>query len=207
MTTLPFQPSTTLQFPSMVGVIEPGKLGAISIEHFYVSKSESDLTHLRSVIKRDPDIYVPEGRYVRLYLGGTLIMSDTPMEMKSNMIALQSIAEHGAETVIVGGLGIGMVTLGIASMPSVKRVIVIEMNDDVIKLVGPAIQALSNKIEIVHADVFDWRPEKGTKFDYAYFDIWPYITEDNKKDFKKLRRVFGRYVKDRRIDCWMEGAL
>lgn len=197
----------TLQFPSMVGIIQPGVRGEIRTEHFDVSRSESDMTRLRSTIKRNPDIYVPEGRYVRLYVGRTLMMSDTPMEMRSNAIALQSIAKYGAETVIVGGLGIGMVTLGIASMPSVTRVVVIEKDRDVIRLIGPTIQALSDKIEIVHADIFDWRPGKDTVFDYAYFDIWPYITGDNKKDFKKLRRVFGRHVKDRRIDCWMEHEL
>ena len=36
------------------------------------------------------------------------------------------------------------------------------------------------------ADIFEWKPARGVKFDTLYWDIWPTICVSNLKDMAKL---------------------
>ena len=59
--------------------------------------------------------------------------------------------------------------------------------------------------------MFEWKPEKGQKFDCIYMDIWNYINSDVYQDeMKPLKQKYGRYLKskddslNRFNECWVE---
>lgn len=59
--------------------------------------------------------------------------------------------------------------------------------------------------DVIHADVFEWKPPKGQKRGAVWFDIWSDLCEDNLPQMTKLKRKFGR-----RSDwkgCWSESFL
>jgi spermidine synthase len=108
--------------------------------------------------------------------------------------------------VLIGGLGIGMVLNAVLLKDEVEHVTVIELEPDVIKLVGPHYEAkFGDRLTIIQADVMQWLPPKGTVFDLAYFDIWPDICTDNLKDITALKRRWVRRAKVRLF--WVEGLL
>lgn len=173
-----------VSFDPMVQHIEPGKQGVAEIRHVTVSEKESESTRLYSIIKRDRGAYVPAGDYVHLYVNGQLMMSDTPMEQRTNRHFVQ--VANG--DVLIAGLGIGMVLLPVLQDPKVKSVTVVEKYQDVIDLVW----VKSPKLNIVCADIFDWKPAKGTKYHTIYFDIWPDVLEDNLEEMATLHRRFSK---------------
>jgi spermidine synthase len=130
------------------------------------------------------------------------MMSDTPMEKRSN----REVVFQARGDVLIAGLGIGMVLLPILAKPEVKSVTVVEKSQEIIQLVAPALyqQPGAEKLTIVYKDVFDWRPEEGTKYDTLYFDIWPTIVEDNLDEMDDLHRIFRRY---RRKGSWMNSWM
>lgn len=133
--------------------------------------------------------YVPPGTYTRLMRGRTIVMSDTPDEMRDHYrIVKQS---HGQ--VIIAGLGVGMVLYNMLEKPEVEHVDVIEISEDVISLVAPwFIAKYGDRVSIIHADALEYSPPKGTLYDVAWFDIWDNICADNLENMKKLTRKYAR---------------
>ncbi len=78
----------TRVFTTMQRVIPEGENGLWKVEHFEVSKAESDITRMRAAIKGDAGLVVPPGKYTRLMNGAgwreIVVMSDTPSERHSN---------------------------------------------------------------------------------------------------------------------------
>lgn len=179
-------------FPSMPEVVNEGVKGIAKVEHFTVSKAESMLTSFRGGLD-----YVPEGRYARLYVGNTLMMSDTRMERSSNY----TVARKAHGDVLIAGLGLGMVLSAILSKPEVKSVTVIEKHQDVIDLIAPHFNP--SKLSIICADIFEWQPPKSRKFDTIYFDIWPDICTDNLEQIAKLHQRFKGKLNRANPNCWM----
>ncbi len=129
------------------------------------------------------------GTYTKLTYNGQVIMSDTPAEMRDHYAPVRMT---GA-SVLINGLGLGMVLLNCMRKWKTKRAIVVEKSEDVIKLVAPTYKSrYGNRIEIVHADAFLYKPPKGLEFDMVWHDIWPDISADNYEEMKKLHRKYGR---------------
>lgn len=142
-------------------------------------------------------------KYARLLVNGQLMMSETPMEHRTNRWFVQ----HAHGDVLVGGLGIGMVILPIQENPKVSTVTVIEKNIDVIAAIKSQLP-FNKKVNIINDDVFTWKPDK--RFDCIYMDIWPFVNEDVYEEMKKLKRKYGHYLKPKdespfRFNrCWAE---
>lgn len=125
------------------------------------------------------------------------MMSNTSMEKFSNQKAVNRSHGH----VLIGGLGIGLIIIPICEKDDVLSVTVIEKNPDVIALVAPHIK--HQKLTIIQADIMEWRPAKGRKFNSIYFDIWPDINLDNLDDIKKLHACFKFRLDRKDPHCWM----
>jgi len=69
-------------------------------------------------------------------------------------------------------------------------VTVIEKSPDVIKLVAPSFKG--QRVEIINADAFEWRPKRGQGFNVVWHDVWNDICEDNKAEMTKLKRAYAR---------------
>jgi len=191
-------------FPNMADVVPEGTIGLAKITHFEVTEDAAKFTSLRAIVTGSRDAYVRPGRYAQLVVGNTLMMSDTSMERNSNYEVVRKA--HGR--VLIAGLGLGMILHPIAAKPEVTEVVVIEKYADVAVLVQPTLPA---KVKVIVADIFDWKPAKGEKFNTVYFDIWPNISEDNLEDMAKLHRRFSHYL-DRSaysewMDSWKRGEL
>lgn len=168
-------------FPEMAKIVPQGASGNVKIEHFTVTKADSERTLMRC--RRDE--YVAPGSYARLLVDGEVMMSDTRFEQRTNMEVLR----RASGDVLIAGLGLGMVLHGIAAKREVRSVTVIEANPNVIRLVGPTVPS---KVTVIEGDIFTWRPAKGTKFDTIYHDIWLNVTTDNLDEMTKLHRAFCR---------------
>jgi hypothetical protein len=184
-------------FPDMKRIFKkPVKHGKASIDHRTVTKLESVMSAW------DIDAYCRPGTYCRLIVDGRLWMSDTQMEHRTNY----EVVREARGNVLIAGLGIGMILQPILKKPEVKRVIVIEKYTDVITLVKPTLK--SKKVALVEGDIYEWLPEKGTKFDAIYFDIWAEQSTDCLKEMTKLHRRFRPFMaKDGWINSWRRDEL
>ncbi len=179
-------------FSKMIEIVPEGASGSARVEHYTTDETIALLSSLQSMktgIRSD----CPEGRWCRLLVHGGVMMSDTPMEQRSNRPVVQNAFGH----VFIAGLGLGMILHPICAKANVTKVTVLEKNPDVIALVA---KTVPSKVEIVEADVFAWKPAQGQKFETLYFDIWPDICTDNLKQMTKLHRRFSHYKAD---GAWM----
>ena len=161
-----------------------GSSGDWRVEDFSVSKDESKWTSIRAMLH--PMEYVSEGNYKRLMRGDTVVMSNTHMEMRTNVAAFI----HATGNVLINGLGRGLVLHAILQKPEVVSVTVVENSPDVIALVAPSFA--SERVKIIQADAFEYQPEKGVRFGAVWHDIWDDICSDNLPQMAKLHRKYGR---------------
>jgi hypothetical protein len=169
--------------------VPEGREGAWSIKKFTVSKEEGIHDAVMSMFGGSGR-HVPAGTYTGLYRGAEPIMTDTPDEIRDHRRFMRTATGN----VMIAGLGLGMVLQGCARRDDVKSVTVIELSKDVIKLVEAHYKAkpYGHKITVINADIFDWKPAKGVKFDHAWFDIWDGLCTDNLDEMAKLNRRFAR---------------
>lgn len=144
-----------------------------------------------------------EEKYARLKIGGECMMSETPMEHRTNSWFIF----HAHGDVLIGGLGLGMIILPIQDEENVKSITVIEKSEDVIQAVKPQLP-LNDKVRVIQSDVFSFKP--GQKYDCVYMDIWFYPDEEAHEQMKTLKRRYGHYLKpksespNRFNECWAE---
>jgi hypothetical protein len=173
--------------------------GVAKIIKFELSESEARMGNMHSVMEGESWLFhVKPGKYVKLLVNGQSMMSDTDMERRSNFDFIHNANGH----VLIAGLGIGLIIKAIINQPKIKSITVIEKYQDVIDLVGPKFN--HPKLKIVCADIFEWLPEPGTKYDTIYFDIWPDICEDNYEEIKQLHARARKYKSD---ICWVDSWM
>lgn len=179
----------------MADILHSGKLECYELSHFDITKD-----NFRAMIEG-----IAPGRYIKLSCNGEVLMSNTPMEQRTNYgFVCRSFGD-----VLIGGLGIGMILVAIQDKPEIKSITVIEKSSDLIKLVLPQLE-LNQKVTVINADVFDWKPPKWRKYDCIYMDILGYINSDVYKEMVKLKRKYSHYLKPKdespcRFNmCWAE---
>lgn len=177
--------------------VPDGVAGAYRVESFTVTEDDARWTALRSALGRDE--YVPPGNYKRLMRGNTVVMSNTPMEIRTNMEFIRAASGD----VLINGLGIGMVLSAILDKPEVRSVTIVERAAEVIELVGPAFRK-DHRVRIVEADALDFRPPKGAQYDTVWHDIWDYISTDNLSEMHRLHRKYGRRAAWQRSWCRLQ---
>ena len=164
--------------------IPDGELGSVKVIKREVSAKGADFHNMRAAWHPGARSIKP-GVYTELHIKGHgLVMSDTPTEYRDHSRFIHVAKGH----VHLSGLGLGCVLACV--LPKVDRVTVTEINEDVIAYVGPHFD--DPKVEIIHADALDWKPQKGTRFDAVWHDIWDNICADNLDDMKRLHRKYGR---------------
>lgn len=102
-------------------------------------------------------------------------MTDLYDEWYTQRVAVRESQRRGGR-VLVTGLGLGLVVDAMLSAPDsrVTRVKVVELSADVIRLVGRHLEnRWGEKVEIVHADAFEWAPPPEEHFSVGWHDVWP----------------------------------
>lgn len=183
-------------YMEMADLLEDRQIGDWKLEKFTI-ESNNLMARMQGITP---------GTYVRLTHRGECVMSNTNMEKRTNMDFC--INAHG--DVLIGGLGIGMIILAIQDKPEVKSITVIEKNQEVIDMVASQLN-FNEKVNIICADVFEWKPEKGVKYDVSYMDIWNWVNEDvYEKEMKPLKRRYARFLRSKQENpnrynkCWVE---
>lgn len=191
MTTTDTQPITDPYTAMAVNYLFPAVSGDVEIRQFEVSPADSSRAVLTAMMHGRG--YVWPGTYTALYRNGGLWMSNTPDEQRDHNAPVRHA--RGAQTALVGGLGIGMVIAGFLAV-GVKHIDVVEIDADVIAVVGPQVQALAARygatVNIHQGDMYAIKWPTGTCWDVAWFDIWEAMCGDNLPLMTKLARSYGR---------------
>lgn len=164
--------------------VPEGQSGKWRVERFTVRPH--DLHESLRLIKTGRG--VPAGVYTGLYHGRSIVMSDTPDEIRDHLHFIYRA--HGR--ILVHGLGLGMVLKALLLKPEVTHVDVVEKSADVLALVGPSYS--DPRVSIHHGDAYSFQFPPGTRWNYAWHDIWPDICTDNLNGMSKLHRRYGRRV-------------
>jgi hypothetical protein len=186
-----------------------GISGNVEIRDIVITEEEARFSNLRAALKGRGGITA--GTYTGLYRNGRLWMSDTPDEQNDHMAFVRHVNWEHDERVLVSGLGLGMVIAALAVIPSVQHVTVIELDADVIALVGPHVLKLyaeaGKTLEIVQGDATDPKAlfAPGTHWDAAWHDIFEHISEDNLPVMSQMARRYGKRVG--RQDFWSRSLL
>lgn len=130
--------------------------------------------------------HIPEGVYKRLMYGGTVVMTNTPDEIRDFL----HFTHRAKGTILINGLGLGCVLKVLLEKQNVTKITVIEKNEEVINLVSPYFK--DERLTIIHADAFEYKPPNGEMYDYVWHDIWNYICEDNLPEMTKLHRKYSK---------------
>ena len=175
-----------------------GRRGPWAIEEFEVSETDARIFNMRASMRPGARVFsVQPGRYKRLIHDSRgVVMSNTHMEVFTNRQAFA--ASKGF--VLINGLGMGMLLEAILAKPEVNRVRVVELDDDVLKLVGPHFSS-DPRVELVHHDALTYKPPRGEQYDFVWHDIWDTITSDNLPQMKALTRKYRR-PRSQAQACW-----
>lgn len=163
------------------------KVGGIEVRHRTYKKGvKLDIVSLRdavltgrrpavAVLKRDTVVHELHEKDHGLW------MTDLPCELNQMYEAVLTLKPRGR--VLVGGLGLGILPAILAGYQGVDRVVVVELNNEVIKAVRPDSQITSAEATYQYklADAYDtvWgnvqtfvRTYDGPKFDAVFLDTW-----------------------------------
>lgn len=168
--------------------VPEGQSGVWVVERFEVSAQDEKFGQLRAIVT-GRGRFVPKGRYTRLMRNGVLVATDTPDEIRDHRFAIY----RAIGQVLINGLGLGITVQAMLNRPEVEKVTVIEISPDVIALVGPHYQErFGDRLEIIEADAFTWKPPKGVRYSVVWHDIWDHICSGNLPEMHKLHRKYGR---------------
>ena len=170
--------------------VPEGKVGNWEIKRFEVSKREAKFSQLRAILNPlRGDRSVEVGMYTRLTCNGTVVMSDTPAEIRDHLAPIRCAKGK----VLINGLGLGVLLNAVLQKPEVEEVIVIELSPEVIELVGDHyIKKANGRLTIIQADALTWKPPKGVRYQMVWHDIWDAICADNLPEIHQLHRRYGR---------------
>lgn len=166
-----------------------GKSGEWSVSEISISKERAYHANMMMVLRGESGVSrVAPGKYKRLMRSGVVVMSNTPMEIRTHR---PFIDKATGGVILLNGLGLGMAASIALQHEAVQRLIIVERSNDVLKLSG-ATYAKDKRVELVHADVFEYQPPKSLRFDVVWHDIWDDISPDNLAEMGKLLRKYGR---------------
>ena len=166
--------------------VPDGKLGNWEVSTFTVTDEELGLFNLRAAM--NPGARGMEaGTYKQLKRDNTIVMSNTPAEIRDHIFFIHKATGH----VLINGLGLGVGLTAILKKPEVTEVTIIEISQEVIKLVGPT-YLKDPRVNIINTSAFDYKPTVGTRYNSVWHDIWDNICGDNLPEMKKLHRKYGR---------------
>lgn len=186
---------TTELIKSMKCRIPAGNLSDVTVRKFRVSKHDAMFHNMRCAMKPTGHLLtIRPGNYTKLGVGGVLMMSDTPAEL----IAHLSFVRKATGSVLITGLGLGIVVKACLAKPEVTDVTVVEHNQNVIDLIIPHLP--KRKLTVINGDAFTWKPPKGKRYNAVWHDIWATIDPDNSKEMGTLCRRFARRADWQ--DCW-----
>jgi len=214
------------QYEGVLSIPE-GRSGRFAIRHVTKPPGCLPIANARTAIIGGHETgnvhYDRETRWHQLHEKGVgTWMTDLPIEQAWHD---RELARVRSGSVLVGGLGLGYAALILARRPRVTRAVVVEKSRHVIALVEPALRAslgaLAPKLEVVHADLFEYLKARNehrlrsgaygyagqTEFGWAFYDIWMSDGEGTFFDvvLPLIKGSLG--VVKRQPICWNEDVM
>lgn len=186
-----------MTFPRMATIVPEGECGQAEVSHFTVGDEDARFHNLRTAFIQNTGGPIKTGTFCRLSVNGSLLMTDTPAEARSNYEVVRRSHGH----VFIAGLGLGMILHPILEKEEVESVTVIEVYQDVINLVAPTLTG--GKLTIICANAYEWKPPKSQKFNVIYFDIWGDTSTDDLVDMARLHQRAKFWLDRSDDDRWM----
>jgi len=168
--------------------IPDGDSGQWKVSSFKVSEDSSNFTKMRAAAQGGRG-YIPPGTYKKLTYKNSVVMSNTPDEISDHVRFI--FRARKCKNVLINGLGLGICITAILESDIVEKITVIELSEDVIKLVGPTFKD-DPRVEIIQADALEYKPPRGEKYGAVWHDIRTYITGDNLESMRTLHRKYDR---------------
>lgn len=177
--------------------VPDGKSGPWEVSMFTVCENGAKLHNAIASFKPGFRIIHP-GTYKKLTRNGAIIMSNTPAEIRDHLSFIHRAQRVGGN-ILINGLGLGVALKAIVGgkgnsfreSENVESVTVIELSEDVIKLVAPTYQ-VDPRVTVIHGDAFTWKPPKGMRYSCVWNDIWDDLCGDNLPGMAKLHRKYGK---------------
>lgn len=149
-----------------------------------IPAGESGLWYVKKCVLEKPVLCVHEGKlkgvppgnytYLLRWTDATMhldegecVMHDTPDELVTHLEFM--LKAHGR--VLISGLGLGCVVRGCLANPRVTHVTVIELSQDVLKLVHRHMPQ-DPRLVVIRDDALKWTKRYGNGFDCAWHDLW-----------------------------------
>lgn len=181
----------------MVDIVPPGTRGSAKIQHMNLTSSSLMMANLRAMRDGMSEALCCPGKFALLSINGETMMSDAPMERMTN----GSLVENAKGSVLIAGLGLGMVVHALVKLERVRHVDILEINPDVVHLVEPTLPPTKCKVTLCDVFAFgekELAKKKGLrqKWDTIYFDIWPTIDSDDQPQITRLKRMFRPLLND-----------
>lgn len=164
--------------------VPEGTKGNVSVARFEIP--EHSIENIRAAMVGRS---ARPGWYTGLFRNGQLWMSDTSAEQMDHWEVASQIKYRGGR-VLVMGLGLGMIVKQALSYENVEHIDVVEIDQDVVDLVGPTYAGPRCTIHVADAYEIQW--PRGTRWNAAWMDIWPDLCVDNLEQMTKLARSYGR---------------
>lgn len=173
------------------------KFGNWRIEEFTVTENEAKFFNMRMHFQGKLDECIQAGQYLRLeqLSTGYVVMSNTPMECNTNQVAY----DYARGSVLVAGLGMGMILEAMLSKPEVTHIRVIEIDKDIIDYVGGFFKD-DPRVEIIQGDILNYYPTKDEFYNYVWIDIWDDINNQNEPQIAELNERFKDHCNE--MNLW-----
>lgn len=113
-------------------------------------------------------------------------MSDIPCEINDHLPAIIRLRGR----VLIHGLGIGMILKAAITNPRVKHVDVVEIDSDVIRLIGNSYR--DPKVTLHLGNAYDVHFAPGERWNVVWHDIWDRITPANLSGMAHLMKRYAR---------------
>lgn len=152
----------------VTGFIQPRVLGYAHVDRVYAPHEQRDTT--------------------RLWVWQQMVMSDGRREYEEHLEAIR----HAHGRVLVNGLGLGCYVKAILAKPEVEVVEVVEIDADVLRLIGPY-YSLDPRVRLIHADAFEQAKQwpRGSRWDCVWSDVWPSVDVADLEAHARLLRSYG----------------
>lgn len=178
-----------------IGREDPGRLRWITNEG--VNRDPGWGTFRKLIEMKEPGTYDPDDPND----DHILWMSDTQAEIlehKPIIDKLQICRGIPHMRVLINGLGLGLIARA-ASLLGAEHIDVVELNPDVAALVG---SHLPPNVTVHVGDAYEMQWPHGTRWDLAWHDIWPEISDENLVGMDLLTKKYRHRVAWQ--DCWQK---
>jgi hypothetical protein len=143
--------------------------------------------------------YTPAGYYTALvraarqpHLQDEVWMADSPDEREDHRECFEQCKLRGGR-VLIHGLGLGLITYAVLSLANVEHVDVVEIDEDVIRLVraGWLGRYRGQRLTVHHDDCFTKTWPADAAWSVVWHDIWLPMSAANLAQIDRLHRMFA----------------